>query len=399
MREGKVREAAATCARAGQLVLCLCLLASPSALAQPPELAPLALADQLRLEIAQALEKKDYAAVLAHCETYRKLESEGVAIPNGLFFAEAEAAQGAGDWLRARSALGAYLERADATDPLYPAALKLYPVVETEIARQYEEQERAARAARDAELRAQAERKAAERRRVVEELLNDFVPVPSGKFRMGDLSKHGDEDERPEHTVEVVGFRMGRHEVTFEQYDAFCEATGRQPPDDRGWGRGRRPVINVSWQDANEFIGWLSEQTGQQFRLPTEAEWEYAARAGSATDYWWGDEFSPDFANAAGTGGRDRWTTTAPVGEFPSNAFGLYDMSGNVREWVQDCWIPDYAGRPKTAAARTGGDCTKRVVRGGAWNLGPGWQRSANRDFDDQLYRFVDRGFRLAREP
>ena len=406
MREGNLRGAAAARAAAGLLLVLLQFGSSaqeapPAAPAAPP--APsaqaLAQAELLRTEMLQALEKKDFATVLERAETYRALQTEGVKMPAGLYFAEAEAAKSTGDWLRARAALAAYLERADPKDPLYLEALKLHPLVETEIARQYEEQARVLREAQEAEQRALAERKAADRKRLVEGLASGLVMIPPGKFRMGDLTRHGDEDELPVHAVQVAGFHLGRHEVTFEQYDAFCEATGRTRPDDKGWGRGNRPVINVSWQDANDFIAWASAATGLRFRLPTEAEWEYAARAGTETDYWWGEAFSVDHANAAGTGGRDRWSATAPVGEFPPNAFGLHDMNGNVREWVQDCWIPDYADKAKTAAARTHGDCSRRVVRGGSWNLGPPWQRAANRDYDDQQYRFVDRGFRLARDP
>jgi formylglycine-generating enzyme required for sulfatase activity len=399
MREGSLgRVRAAARAAAWALFLLLQFTAAPSPANAQAEPAPQAIADQLRLEMVQALERKDYATVLERAETYRALESEGVKMPAGLYFAEAEAAKASGDWLRARAALAAYLERADAADPLYPEALALYPVVETEIARQYAEEERLQREAREREQRARAEREAAARQRAIEELVQDLVAIPGGRFRMGDHSKRGDEDERPVHRVEVPSFMIGRHEVSFEQFDAFCAATGRTPPDDRGWGRDRRPVMNVSFDDALEFLAWAGQQTGQRLRLPTEAEWEYAARAGTETDYWWGDAWSADHANAAGTAGRDGWNATAPVGEFPANPFGLHDMSGNVREWVQDCWTPGYSSKPSTAAARSDGDCSRRVVRGGSWNLGPAWQRSANRDFDDRAYRYVDRGFRVARD-
>jgi len=126
--------------------------------------------------------------------------------------------------------------------------------------------------------------------------------------------------------------------VTFEQYDRFCEETGRRKPDDRGWGRGRRPVINVSWNDAKAFAKWLSRKTGRTFRLPTEAEWEYACRSGGkkvkyATST---GRLSHDLANYDGTGGRDRWKYISPVGSFAPNSLGLYDMSGNVWEWCED---------------------------------------------------------------
>ena len=115
----------------------------------------------------------------------------------------------------------------------------------------------------------------------------EMVRLPGGSFRMGDIQGAGNSDERPVHDVTIAAFAMGRYEVSFDEYDRFADATGRQRPNDRGWGRGRRPVINVSWKDATAYTGWLSQQTGYDYRLPSEAEWEYAARAGSEMKYWW----------------------------------------------------------------------------------------------------------------
>ena len=148
-----------------------------------------------------------------------------------------------------------------------------------------------------------------------------MVRVPKGCFRMGDIQGGGGEDEQPVHEVCLEGFAIGVHEATFADYDRFAAATGRDKPDDEGWGRGERPVINVSWRDANAYAEWLSAQTGEQYRLPTEAEWEYAARAGRETRYWWGNEIGRNRANCDGCGSRWDNDRTAPAGS-PSTRIG-----------------------------------------------------------------------------
>ena len=169
-------------------------------------------------------------------------------------------------------------------------------------------------------------------------------------------------------------------------------------PDDRGWGRGGRPVIRVSWEDITEqFIPWLSKTTGKQYRLPTEAEWEYAARAGSETKYSWGNSIGNNKANCDGCGSRWDDSQTAPVGSFSANAFGLYDMHGNVNEWTQDCWNGSYKGAPSDSSAWLKGDCSRRVLRGGSWSYIPSKLRSANRINITTGFRYSDVGFRLAR--
>ncbi len=161
-----------------------------------------------------------------------------------------------------------------------------------------------------------------------------MVEIPAGSFRMGDLQGDGDPDEVPVHIVRIQKpFAIGRYEVTFDEYDQFASVTKRKLPNDRGWGRGRRPVINISWQDAVEYTKWLSEQTGKRYRLPTEAEWEYAARGGKETTYWWGKDLLKGTANCNGCGSQWDGEQTAPVGSFKPNPFGLYDTAGNVWEW------------------------------------------------------------------
>ena len=242
---------------------------------------------------------------------------------------------------------------------------------------------------------------AMERQEAMErEYAGEMVDISGGTFRMGDLSGEGDSDERPVHSVTMPAFKMGKYEVTFTQWDT-CVADGgcdRYTPDDRGWGRGNRPVIDVSWDDIQGFIDWLNDKTSGSFRLPTEAEWEYAARAGSTTQYSWGNSIGRSRANCDGCGSRWDYDRTAPVGSFSANAWGLHDMHGNVWEWVQDCWNASYAGAPTDGRAWTLGDCSQRVIRGGSWGDGPRYMRSANRLRIIRSSRLNNIGFRLAQD-
>ena len=202
--------------------------------------------------------------------------------------------------------------------------------------------------------------------------------------------------EKPVHEVRVEAFELSKYEVTFEEYDRFVAATGRRAPGDRSWGRGRRPVINVSWKDAVAYTQWLSVKTGERYRLPSEAEWEYAVRAGSTTAFTWGDDSGHNRANCHGC--RSEWDNkkTAPVGSFSPNGWGLHDMHGNVSEWVQDCWNFSYRGVSADASAWETGDCERRVLRGGSWYDPPGNLRSARRRFSaGRRYDYL--GFRVAR--
>ncbi len=225
-----------------------------------------------------------------------------------------------------------------------------------------------------------------------------MVDIPGGEFLMG--SAIGLADEKPVHRVAVRPFRLGKYEVTFEQYDVYCQLMRDKCPDDGRWGRGTRPVMNVSWNDANAFIAWLNTGSGRRFRLPTEAEWEYAARAGTTTDYPWGNQVKPGMANCDSSCG-DAFVYTAPVGSFPPNAFGLHDMHGNVWEWTQDCYHSTYSGAPSEGSAWTTDACAVRVVRSGSWASAATWLRSSDRDWDGAAYRSGtrSRGFRLAEDP
>ena len=239
----------------------------------------------------------------------------------------------------------------------------------------------------------------------------EMVVIPAGRFRMGCLSNddacYG--DEMPVHDVTIpVPFALSAHEVTFEDYDRF---THPNEADDAGWGRGARPVINVSWDEAKDYVEWLSSETGATYRLPSEAEWEYAARAGSATKYHFGSDSSrlcrwgngadltakEEYSDWTVANCRDGHIRTAPTGSFEANGFGLHDMHGNVWEWVEDCWNGSYAGAPSDGVAWVSGDCAKRVLRGGSWNLNPRFLRAAYRLRSTTGIRLNDFGFRVSR--
>lgn len=195
-----------------------------------------------------------------------------------------------------------------------------------------------------------------------------MLVLPAGSFRMGDLQGQGDDNEKPVHEVRIQeAFALSQREVTFADYDLFALNTGRPLPDDEGWGRGERPVINISWNDANAYAHWLRERTGLNYRLPTEAEWEYAARAGTKTAFWWGTELGRNRANCDNCGSVWDGRKTAPVASFEPNPFGLYDMNGNVYEWVADCYNGTYAGAPADGSSWDVGLCNYRVMRGGSW--------------------------------
>lgn len=236
----------------------------------------------------------------------------------------------------------------------------------------------------------------------------ELVVVPAGSFEMGtppgEAMRH--DDEGPQRTVKIgEAFAVGKYEVTFEEFDA-CVADGgcRHKPEDAGWGRGRRPVIDVSWLDAQAYVTWLTKKTGATYRLPTEAEWEYAARAGTTTPFSTGSTISSAQANydaekLYGQGVAGLWRQkTEPVGSFPPKAFGLHDMHGNVREWVEDCRNGGYSGAPTDGAAWLTGNCDRRMIRGGAHHSHPTLLRSGSRDFDDPNWRNHVNGFRVIRK-
>ncbi|MEN8215059.1 MAG: SUMF1/EgtB/PvdO family nonheme iron enzyme [Pseudomonadota bacterium] len=214
--------------------------------------------------------------------------------------------------------------------------------------------------------------------------------IPAGRFQMGNIQGEGGENE-----LSVNRFAIGTHEVTFAEYDRFAEATGRKKPDDFGWGRGNRPVINVSWEDATAYAQWLTQQTGQTYRLPTEAQWEYAARAGTNTQYWWGNEIGSNRANCEGCGSQWDGKKTAPVGSFAANAFGLFDVVGNVCELT----CSEYGGKAQDCLSRANANNRSRLVqRGGSWIDSPTKARSMSRYWKRLSYRFYDCGFRVVRQ-
>jgi formylglycine-generating enzyme required for sulfatase activity len=225
-----------------------------------------------------------------------------------------------------------------------------------------------------------------------------MVWIAGGRFKMGDIQGGGSSNEQPVHEVSVGRFAMGCYEVTFAEYDKFAEATGRNKPPDSGWGRGNRPVIYVSWYDATAYAEWLSEQTGQKYRLPTEAEWEYAARAGTTTKYWWGNKIGSNKANCWKFFCGDSFKYTAPVGSFAPNAFGLYDTVGNVWEWTCSEYEDKYSGKEQRCLSKNiANNKSHFVLRGGAWDIGARWTRSASRDWRQPAVRGRLDGFRLAR--
>ncbi len=228
----------------------------------------------------------------------------------------------------------------------------------------------------------------------------ELVVIPAGSFRMGCVANFScDDDEFPVHWVTIsAAFAVGKYEVTFSEWDACVESGGcRHVPRDWGWGRGNRPVILVSWEHAQEYVAWLSAETGFEYRLLSESEWEYAARAGTRTEYSWGREIGDNRANCNDCGSPWDSDRTAPVGSFAENSFGLHDMHGNVAEWVEDCWNESYVGAPSDGSAWRQGDCSRRVSRGGSWEDYDWFLRSASRVGPGAGRRDNDYGFRVAR--
>ena len=224
-----------------------------------------------------------------------------------------------------------------------------------------------------------------------------MVVVPAGKFTMGSpaTEQYRTEDEGPQHEVTIVHhFAVSKFEVTFDQWDA-CIQYGGCARASSPFGAGKQPTINVSWDEAMEYVKWLSALTRQHYRLLSEAEWEYAARAGSTGPY--------SFEGNASVLGGYAWynensdSKAHPVGEKKPNAFGLYDMHGNVSEWVEDCYHESYDGAPMDGSAWTTGDCPSRVIRGGSWIELPQALRSAGRNWNDSDIRVSGLGFRVGR--
>ena len=228
-----------------------------------------------------------------------------------------------------------------------------------------------------------------------------MVVVPAGEFMMGSPANEKDHqaNEEPLHRVTIARpFAVSSFEVTFDQWDV-CVAKGTCAHVPAGsMGGGTEPIITVSWDDVQQYVAWFSKMTGRPYRLLSEAEWEYAARAGTTTAYSWGDEIGKNNANCRGCGSRWDRTRIAPVGSFAPNQFGLYDMHGNVWEWVEDCLHTNYEGAPEDGSAWIAqGDCSFRVARGGSWYHVPEVLRAANRGKNASGSRDDGLGFRVGR--
>ena len=237
----------------------------------------------------------------------------------------------------------------------------------------------------------------------------EMVVVPGGSFLMGSPESEPwhTSSEGPVHRVSIRSFAAGKYEVTFDEWEACVSdgGCGGYRPDDSGWGRGRRPVMIVSWPQAKEYAAWLTRKTGEAYRLLSESEWEYAARAGTTTPFHTGSTITTEQANYNGRlvypfgddeNGLYR-AQTLPVGSFAPNAFGLHDVHGNVMEWVEDCWNPTYEGAPTDGSAWTSGGCSWRALRGGSWYLLPESIRSAFRWGYPTSVQVNHLGFRIAR--
>jgi formylglycine-generating enzyme required for sulfatase activity/serine/threonine protein phosphatase PrpC len=225
-----------------------------------------------------------------------------------------------------------------------------------------------------------------------------MIKVSAGTYRMGGASSIVSPDEVPRHDVNISSFMVSMYEVTFEQYYRFAAATGRSKPKSNGWDIKTHPVVEVSWDDALAYARWLSKETGMRYRLLSEAEWEYVARAGTTTSYWWGTK--PGVSNAHCFDCKSDFSTSKPakVGTYKPNAFGLYDTSGNVFEWVHDCYHRNYHDAPTDGSVWEGGDCDVRVVRGGAYRSPANSMRAENREKFKSGKGQYNVGIRVARD-
>jgi len=219
-----------------------------------------------------------------------------------------------------------------------------------------------------------------------------MVSLPSGSFNMG---SNDDPSEKPVHEVTIAAFAIGRYPVTIGEWRRCVadKACSYEPS-----GEDNLPVYNVSWSDTQQYVTWLSKTTKQRYRLPSEAEWAYAARAKTTTRYWWGDQPPTGRAACKGCGTDADASQPIKVGNFPPNLLGLNDMTGSVSQWVADCWVKDYQGAPRNGSARELPNCRQYVLRGGSWKNDARYLRSASRDYYDKGVRYLAHGFRVARQ-
>ena len=343
-------------------------------------------ANERMQQVERYIQDGDYAAAATALEQFESfLLEHDLELPATFFFPRAQIAQEAGDYRAAMAFAAYYIDEAGEEAEHYSAALELLEAAEN--AKDWAEaSETLSRFASDLEM----------------------VVIPSGSFRMGCISgKSCESDEKPVHEVSIRSFALSKHEVTIGDWDACVNdggCNGYRP--DTAWHNREqnrdRAMSRVSWKNAQSFVAWLSDVTGDAYRLPTEAEWEYAARARTSTAYSWGDKMEVNRANCVeglwpGPGCRDPWYGISPVGSFAPNGFGLHDMHGNVWEWVEDCWNGSYSGSPVDGSAWLRGNCGRRVMRGGSHNNLPGTLRSANRDNNPTDLRSDQIGFRVAR--
>ena len=226
-----------------------------------------------------------------------------------------------------------------------------------------------------------------------------MIDIRGGSFMMGAPADADVQQGKPRHEVTIRPFRMGQTEVTFAQYDAFARATGRPLPQDDGLGRGNRPAVNIDRGDMLAYIAWLNEtQAEGGYRLPSEAEWEYAARAGTTTDFYWGNAPDSRMANTRINRAADRFEQTAPVKAFPPNPWGLYGMAGNVWDMTADCLFPDYVGAPADGSVRTAPGCAIHTVRGGDYSSSRRGQKPTARAAAGDRFRSTSLGFRVAQD-
>ena len=225
-----------------------------------------------------------------------------------------------------------------------------------------------------------------------------MLQLPAGVFRMGNTSGLISADETPRHEVTVPAFAMSVYEITFADYDRFAKATRRKLPDSGGQDRATHPVTDVSWDDALGYVNWLSKQTGKKYRLPSEAEWEYAARAGQRTTYWWGSHKGTGNAHCFDCGSDLNVRRTAKIGSYKASPFGLHDTAGNVYEWVHDCYHRNYNGAPDDGSVWEGGDCSVRVVRGGSYASPASSMRVENRETFPSSKGQYNVGLRVVRD-
>ena len=372
-------------------------IGGPSLAAQG--LPPAIEADRLLLQAEQQMQDEDFGAALETLDRIIALQTEhNLELPPAFWFSHARVAIGAGLSEEAMASAIRYLEVTGQGGEHYVETLELFNEAE---------------------------------RLVAQGIFRDcpgcpaMVEVPSGSFQMGSpTTERGRRDsEGPRHRVTIASpFAVGVYEVTFAEWEACMAGGGCEDVPDNGGERGTRPVIGVSWEDAQGYVRWLSRETGQRYRLLTEAEWEYVARAGTETSRYWGESTSVQcrYANGsdvslaqairesrllegdstrvdAAVGCDDGFTVAAPVGSYEPNAFGLYDVLGNVSEWTEDCWNETYAGAPTDGRAWRSGDCSQRVLRGGSWSYEPDFLRSADRYRLQAGLRLILNGFRLAR--